>query len=205
MHSVNNVIPLRFREATVDGYEPTTGSQRLARKAALNVIDGLTRNLVLIGPPGVGKTHLAAAIIATRSQREWDAWNLASEGAERVPTVPPAPAWANVADLIVRLRMEMDLPPDDREGRDLAYRLRTCKGYVVLDDLGREKVTDWTGELVYSVVNARYESRLPTIVTSNLTPDDLTTSPYWPAISRLAEDGALVRISAADHRLHGAA
>lgn len=206
MRSETNVIPLRFRDCTVAAYDARTPSQQSARKAALNVVDGLTRNLVLVGPPGVGKTHLAAAILSERIVNEWAAWHRASEATEdRVPTLPAAPEWANVADLMVRLRMEMDSPPDDRSGRDLAYRLRTSKGYVVLDDLGREKVTDWTGELVYSVVNARYESRLPTIVTSNLTSTELAASPYWPAISRLAEDGALVKIEAPDYRLRRSA
>jgi DNA replication protein DnaC len=71
----------------------------------------------------------------------------------------------------------------------------------VLDDLGREKVTDWTGEVVYTLVNGRYEAMLPTVVTTNLTRSDLAESAYWPAISRLAEDGALVAIEAEDRRL----
>lgn len=59
---------------------------------------------------------------------------------------------------------------------------------------------DDTGQMLG--LNARYEARLPTIVTSNLTAEDLAASfPYWPAISRLAEDGTLVKITAPDHRL----
>jgi hypothetical protein len=42
---------------------------------------------------------------------------------------------------------------------------------------------------------------LPTIVTTNLTGAELASSPYWPVISRLAEDGELVRIDASDYRL----
>jgi DNA replication protein DnaC len=79
--------------------------------------------------------------------------------------------------------------------------LASYPGLVVLDDLGREKVTDWTGEVVYTLVNGRYEAMLPTVVTTNLTRSDLAESAYWPAISRLAEDGALVAIEAEDRRL----
>ena len=74
-------------------------------------------------------------------------------------------------------------------------------GLVVLDDLGRENATDWTGELVYSVVNARYEAMLPTIVTSNRSIADLRAGPYWTVISRLAEGGRLIAVTGTDRRL----
>ena len=83
-------------------------------------------------------------------------------------------------------------------GTDVEAR---CAALLVLDDLGREKISDWTGELVYSLINSRYEGRLLTVATSNLTPVELRASGYWTAISRLAEDGALVDITAPDRRL----
>ena len=95
----------------------------------------------------------------------------------------------------------MDAPLDDRDAAAAVRALRRHPALVVLDDLGREKASDWTGELVYALVNARYENKLPTLVTSNLSPSELVASPYWPAISRLAEDGALVKIEAPDRRL----
>ena len=106
-----------------------------------------------------------------------------------------------MADTIVALRAEMDRPADDRTASAALSAAAKARGLVVLDDLGREKATDWTAEIVYSIVNARYESMLPTVVTSNLTTAELSASAYWPAVSRLAEDGELVRIEAPDRRL----
>lgn len=200
--SVPTVVPLRFRDCSFASYRPDNESQVRALASARAVVDGTARNLVLVGPPGVGKTHLAAAILIERTDNEWAAWERAEDAAtDRMPAQPPLPQWANVADLIVRLKMEMDAPLDDRDGRSLVARLRSSKGYVVLDDLGRERTSDWTGEVIYALVNARYENRLPTIVTSNLTPKELADSPYWPAISRLSADGPLVKVSGQDHRL----
>jgi DNA replication protein DnaC len=100
--------------------------------------------------------------------------------------------WVNVADLMVQMRSEMSRPDDDRPAARIAIHLRDHPKLVVLDDLGREKASDWTGEVIYSLVNHRYEERLETIVTSNLTAAELGAGPYWPVISRLAEDGRLI-------------
>lgn len=198
------IVPARFADRRLSSYKPATRSQSEALIAACALAEGDYRSLVLVGPPGVGKTHLAAGVVrvivdvqdvkytaAREAMGEGDPW----------PRVPDSPMWMNVADLIVTLRMEMDAPLDDRNAAAAVRTLRRWPALVVLDDLGREKASDWTGEIVYALVNARYEDRLPTLVTSNLSPADLAASPYWPVISRLAEDGALVKLDGADHRL----
>lgn len=38
---------------------------------------------------------------------------------------------------------------------------------LVLDDIGAEKITDWSAEQVYLLINGRYNAAKPTVVTSN--------------------------------------
>lgn len=199
-------VPPRFINRSLDGYRADTPTAERALIEARRLVRGEIRNLVLIGPTGVGKTHLAAGIvdeIAGRLLGEYDSQREAMDDdrERRWPRQPELPEWCNVTDLIVSLRLDMDRPLDDRDASMRALHLRDYRGLVVLDDLGREKVSDWTGETIYALVNARYEALLPTIVTSNLTETDLAASPYWPVISRLAEDGALVAVTAPDYRL----
>jgi DNA replication protein DnaC len=208
-------LPPRFADRTLDGFEATSASSSRALAAARRMADRRGGTLVLAGPTGVGKTHLAAAVArafeqaAERDHRaaveaytvEWEAADPPMRHLVRRPAPPRLPEWVNVADAIVRVRLEFGLPGPEREVTARVIRLHQHDGLVVLDDLGREKSSDWTGELVYALVNARYESQLPTIVTTNLTSAELGESPYWPAISRLAEDGELVRIDAPDRRM----
>lgn len=175
-------LPLRYADRTFDTYQPRTDSQRDALATMRRLAAGDLRSVALLGKPGVGKSHLAAAAADQWTRRAL----IRSE-------------WVNVPQLLVDLRAEYGT--EDHEARGLVRTLRSCKGLVVLDDLGREKASDWTSEMVYTLVNARYESLLPTIATTNLTPDELIANGYWPAVSRLAEDGALVRIEAPDARI----
>lgn len=179
-------LPARYADRTFDTYTPRTDSQRDALATMRRLASGELRSVALLGKPGVGKSHLAAAAGVEWTKRAL----LRSE-------------WVNVPQLLVDLRAEYGT--EDFNARGLVRTLRASKGLVILDDLGREKATDWTSEMVYTLVNARYEALLPTVATTNLTPDELVANGYWPAVSRLAEDGALVRIEAPDARIRKAA
>jgi DNA replication protein DnaC len=215
-YSWDVILPARYRECTLDAFQPETPSQQAALRQARRMVAGEIGSLVLIGPAGVGKSHLAAAVLramyeAARAKHDalplvekpWDVSmppylrGRMTKGAE-----PPAlPEWQNVAALIVGMRSDFDRDRDEREWTGRGEELAQHPALVVLDDLGREKISDWTGETIYTLVNGRYESMLPTIVTSNLTGPELTANGYWPVISRLAEGGALVEMAGPDHRI----
>lgn len=64
-------------------------------------------------------------------------------------------------------------------GRDRAYELeRKVKDWdlLIVDDLGAQRNTEFGSEAVYNVINARYESGKPMIVTTNLTSEELENS-----------------------------
>lgn len=221
-------LPTRYAHHRLAGYDPKRdGTAAKAKTAAERFAAGEGGGLVLVGNPGSGKTHLAAAVcnaIAAdldvmvagrvaeweRRHAEWDdamaAW-LASPHLSDRPAEPwkPSPveprmlpAWVNVPESLADMRRQFGGEP---EAADRLRSLASLPGVVVLDDLGREKASDWTGEVVYTLVNARYEELLRTIVTSNLTLAELAETSYWPVISRLAEDGFLVELKAPDERL----
>ena len=201
--------PIRFRERRLDQYRPVTPSAKRALEAAQRFVSRQIESLVFAGPTGVGKTHLAVCAAADRFAAELDEYNLLPvvndpapwEQSRKERPKPAPPQWCSVPELIVGLRSDMDRDRERQGWADTANELAHWKGTVILDDLGREKTSDWTGETIYVLVNGRYERMLQTIVTTNLTGAELAASPYWPVISRLAEGGELVRIEATDYRL----
>ena len=74
---------------------------------------------------------------------------------------------------------------------------------LVLDDLSTERQTEYMLEIVYNVIDARYRARLPLIVTTNLTREELMNPAdirYKRIFSRLFEMCTPIEVSGADRR-----
>ena len=134
--------------------------------------------LTLLGPYGVGKTHLAAAI--------------ANEALEREEQV----LFAIVPDLLDHLRATFG--PQSRIAYDERFELVRTVPLLILDDLGTESATAWAREKLYQLINHRYNERLATVITTNLKPEAIEPRIY----SRLCDPacGALITIAAQDYR-----
>jgi DNA replication protein DnaC len=134
--------------------------------------------LTLLGPYGVGKTHLAAAIANEALDRE-----------ERV-------LFAVVPDLLDHLRATFG--PQSKVAYDERFELVRSVPLLILDDLGTESATPWAREKLYQLINHRYNYRLATVVTTNLKPEAIEPRIY----SRLCDPacGVILTIVAQDHR-----
>jgi DNA replication protein DnaC len=109
--------------------------------------------LVFQGTNGCGKTHLAAAIVNHRYKM----------GKPALFVVVP--------DLLDHLRSAFG--PDSKASYDQLFESVKASPLLVLDDFGRQSTTPWAQEKLYQVINYRYNARLPTVVTTNWSLDDL--------------------------------
>jgi DNA replication protein DnaC len=147
--------------------------------AAAEVLAGWAQappgNLVLLGPNGVGKTW--AAVAACRPA-VWRGMSLVFE---------PSPT------LLRRLR------PHEGEGPGIEHYIEADR--LIIDDLGQEKTSEWTAEVISEIVNWRWLEERPTVVTTNLEPEALAETAGPRLYSRLVGSGAVcLRLSGADRR-----
>ena len=73
-----------------------------------------------------------------------------------------------------------------------------CCDLLLIDDLGAQKNSEWSREVLYLLIDRRYRDVRPTIVTSNLTLDQISELIDDRIASRLAEMGPVIRLEAGD-------
>lgn len=106
------------------------------------------QGLILIGDYGTGKTHLAVAILH----------QLLQKGISGL--------FATVPELLEEIRKSFNGDKGNTKS-DLLDSIKNAE-FIILDDLGAEKASDWVREQLFMIINARYEDMLPIIITSNL-------------------------------------
>jgi DNA replication protein DnaC len=110
--------------------------------------------LVITGTYGCGKTHLAAAIANSQ-----------------VATYRPTPMFVVVPDLLDHLRATFS--PASPITLDRLFDQVRSAPLLVLDDLGTESATPWAREKLFQLLNHRYSARLPTVITTSSTIDEI--------------------------------
>ena len=122
-------------------------------------------NLLLFGAPGLGKTHLSAAIAREVSGRGYSVvYDTASHIFER---------------------FESQKFGREDEAQEDVERVLECD-LLILDDLGTEMTTAFVQSALYQILNTRLMEKRSTIVNTNLTPTDLARR-YTPQIASRIE------------------
>lgn len=189
-------VPERHLAARFANWDPNPGTGTAL--AAAQRVATAPANLILIGPWGCGKTRLTASIMAARAEAWLRAYptEIISSGPEGIAARPPfASRFASVPELLDAIRRSYEYSDEP----DPLRALRAAP-LLVLDDLGRERATDWVLERLYVLIDARYGACLPTVMTTNYSLDELARRDYAAMVSRLTEDGTVVKITARDQR-----
>lgn len=112
----------------------------------------VTRSLVLCGDVGTGKTYLACALLRRRLERGQTG------------------RFVGVADLMDELKARFGGEGEQSE----AYFDRLAgESFLVLDDVGAEHNTEWSAQRVAALIDKRYRSEALTVITTNLTHQEI--------------------------------
>lgn len=153
-------IPTRYRDCTLDTFEIYHGADPSLRDALLTArrfVDEYPagtagKGLLFTGTMGVGKTHLAVGVLQ-RLARERGVRGLFCDYRELLKSI------------------QNSYNPEVRTTELQLLKPVFAADVLVLDDLGAQKPNEWVWDTVALILNARYNDRQSTIITTNY--DDL--------------------------------
>ena len=152
-------VPPRYARCDLENFvlyqnERLVATITRARRFA-DAFPAVPKGLCLIGPPGIGKTHIAVAVLRKV---------VIDKGAHAL--------FYDVRDLLRIIRSTYN-PVVRAAEMDILRPVMEAE-LLVLDDLGAEKPSEWVEETINLIVNTRYNERRPTVFTTNYEdlPDD---------------------------------
>lgn len=172
----------RARNQTFATWRNRHGTQKAWQQAQAFVDsfdDELSAGLLLAGPTGTGKTHLLRAITHALTDRGTPV--LGSDTVQWLSRIQQTYGTGGVS--------EADL-----------FRAVRSAPLVVFDDLGAERVTEWSLDRLYSLIETRYDSMRPVLVSTNYDLDELSDRVGMRLTSRLIEMCTVQAVAAEDFR-----
>lgn len=168
-------VPTRYRSATAESIRPvSTSGKALARAVAAYTANVPERydtgdGLLLLGPPGLGKTVALCAVVNTAC------------------AIYRGPVYCVWPDALADLKASFNGPADDPR-RKAVDRLRDAP-FLALDELGVKGASDFDHAELFGLLDHRYREQLPTIVAANATPANFADLVGERIADRLRECG----------------
>lgn len=169
-------VPTRYLDRRLENY---TGNVKL-----VDIIRSipLTESILFTGMTGCGKTHLAVARLADIVKAD----------------LPGKKSFCTVPDLLMQIRASFNAPkpnapidsiwnPRDPVTEEEIVSFYADLDYLIIDDLGAEKSTEFSITTLYIILDRRIRELKTTIVTTNLNMNQIEEHLGARIASRLSE------------------
>ena len=168
-------VPLRYSGQSLEDFEANTDAKKAVlmrvkeycRNFLDTVLDG--RCMILVGTPGTGKTHLAAA-----AMREVIEQNNSAR-------------YTTVSDFSRAIRATFHRSAEKTDGEVLEEYVDPC--LLVLDEVGSSSGSDHEKQALFDLINRRYNAMRPTMILSNLSAPELSEYLGDRIMDRLRQNG----------------
>ena len=167
-------IPERFKDRTLDSYVVKTSGQKKALAFAKEYAENFDqviktgRSAIFVGKVGTGKTHLAAGIALSIMQQQ------------------RSPVFTTVQRLIRRVK---DSWRTKEETESDVINAFASPDLLILDEVGVQFGSEFEKQLLFDVLNERYEKLKPSILLSNIPSEQLSDYLGERVMDRLRENG----------------
>jgi len=180
-------VPRKVNWLRASGVPPTYESYRLdnyqGNDALVKTMQAYVRtddSLLLMGSTGVGKTHLVIGMLNEFLKTDRSA------------------AFITVPELLLKIRATFRDNATQTED-DLA-EYYTSRTLLILDDMGAEKTTEYSISILYLIIDRRHRYGEKTIITTNLSFDEIECHLGARIASRLADSKTITFTNIVDWR-----
>ena len=176
-------IPGRYRSRAVETWKPggQPAIEQAVRRYTAAIVDRIDagEGLTLLGPPGLGKTHLLAALTTAACRSGFRAQYA---------------SWPNLMDHARQCARS-------RDGSDPVDEAAAAP-FLAIDEIGLGQGTKWEQSQLFTLLDFRYSERRATCIASNLTSAELPERIGERLTDRLREMNATLLLSGQSQREH---
>lgn len=143
-------VPCIYKNISFDDYKETEENRKAIEAAKWIVNDESHASVYFYGTKGTGKTMLSCVI------------------SNEISRQGKAVLFSSVPELMADIRASFK----SGNTEEVINSIKNAP-ILILDDLGAERATEWVGEQIFAIINARYANQRKTVITSNFAPDEL--------------------------------
>lgn len=152
------------------------------QKQMMEWIDGKKNMMIILGNPGLGKTHLCAALIKHCFFKPFRSLRFYQE-----------------RDFLSKVRSSIELKGDYMDN----MQYYADDELLILDDFGASGFNDWRKEIWQGFLDYRYQTEMPTVITTNLSREEIASTFHSRFGSRLfAKENLIIDFQGQDFRVN---